>query len=85
MIVIAGPDPLTEEEERARMVPMPVEPPAWRNDATEMLGIAIPPRPADVHPSPCGFPDVVPCICSISPDVWFGVPDDDTRHLEAIQ
>lgn len=41
--------------------------------------------PAPRHPDPCGYPDVVPCICPATPADWFGVPNDDTRQLTAVQ
>jgi hypothetical protein len=40
VLVIPGPGPLTEAEERARMIPAPITEPAWRTADTEVMVIA---------------------------------------------
>lgn len=94
--VIPGPGPLTDDERRARAIPMPVTEPAWRSSETSVIDVPMPPAPdatalrladsdrtflATVATQPVASPDPFAAPTPSTPDAWFGVPADVTRKL----
>jgi len=87
------PAALTDDEKKARVIPMPVAEPAWRSDATAVVDVPMPPAPLigpddrtfleSVTPQPpADAPD--PSDRPDTPVAWFETPSGDTRQLEIL-